>query len=68
MPDSNEANTECPKCSGRGKYADPARALVQVTCERCEGSGTVPEGSQQDDDQPAAEPRKVPFGQSPRKQ
>ena len=68
MPDRNEATTECPKCSGRGKYADPGRALVQVTCERCKGSGKVREGSEQGNDHPAPEPRKIPFGQSPQEE
>lgn len=55
---------DCPRCSGRGKYADPQQApLVQITCPRCEGSGRVPADSP--DEPPAQEPRKIPFGSSP---
>jgi len=34
---------KCPRCEGRGKYADPEKGpLVQITCPSCEGSGRVP--------------------------
>ncbi len=52
---------QCPRCRGRGKYADPRRdALVQITCTRCEGSGRVPADSP--DEEPVQEAKKVPFG------
>ena len=58
------SSKECPRCTGRGKYADPARGpLVQITCERCEGSGRVPVDST--DEAPAKEPTQIPFGSTP---
>ncbi|HEU0316126.1 MAG TPA: hypothetical protein VFR49_02285 [Solirubrobacteraceae bacterium] len=55
---------ECPRCSGRGRYADPSRdPLVRVDCESCDGTGRVPAGAP--DESPAEEPRQVPFGQRP---
>jgi DnaJ-class molecular chaperone len=55
---------ECPRCTGRGKYADPQRdPLVQITCERCEGSGRVPADSP--DEPPVKEATQVPFGTQP---
>lgn len=63
MSDTDETK-DCPRCRGRGTYADPKRGpLVQVTCDRCEGSGRVPAGSP--DEPPAKEPKKVPFGSKP---
>lgn len=55
---------DCPRCSGRGQYADPQRGpLVHITCERCSGSGRVPADSP--DEPPAKEPTQIPFGSSP---
>ena len=55
---------DCPRCEGRGKYADPARGpLVQITCELCDGSGKVPADTP--DEPPAKEPTQVPFGTDP---
>jgi DnaJ-class molecular chaperone len=59
----NDDTKDCPRCSGRGKYADPHRALVQITCPRCEGSGRVPADSP--DEPPAKEPTQIPFGHNP---
>ncbi len=51
----------CPRCSGRGKYADPTRdPLVSITCERCDGSGEVPADAP--DEEPVQEAKQVPFG------
>jgi DnaJ-class molecular chaperone len=59
MTDKGETKS-CPRCSGRGKYADPSSdPLVQITCERCDGSGSVPADSP--DEPPAQEPKQVPF-------
>ena len=56
---------ECPRCSGRGKYADPQHdPLVQITCPRCEGSGRVPVDSP--DEPPVKEPTQIPFGSAPK--
>jgi DnaJ-class molecular chaperone len=55
---------DCPRCSGRGKYADPQKGpLVQITCERCDGSGRV--SSDTPDEPPAKEPTQIPFGSNP---
>lgn len=63
MTEADETK-DCPRCEGRGKYADRQRGpLVQVTCERCEGSGRVPADSP--DEPPAKEPRKIPFRSQP---
>jgi DnaJ-class molecular chaperone len=62
MSDSDEK--DCPRCTGRGKYADPRRGpLVEVTCERCDATGRVPADTP--DEPPAKEPTKVPFGTQP---
>jgi DnaJ-class molecular chaperone len=61
---SADDTKDCPRCSGRGKYADPQRGpLVQIKCERCEGSGRVPADSP--DEPPAKEPTQIPFGSGP---
>lgn len=61
---ADEETKECPRCEGRGKYADRERdPLVQVTCERCDGSGKVPADSP--DEPPVEQPRQVPFGTQP---
>ena len=58
---SDDSAKDCPRCSGRGKYADRRRdPLVQITCERCDGSGRVPADSP--DEPPAKEAKKIPFG------
>jgi DnaJ-class molecular chaperone len=63
MSGSDETK-DCPRCSGRGKYADPQSGpLVQITCPRCEGSGRVPLDAP--DEPPAKEPTQIPFGQNP---
>ena len=55
---------DCPRCEGRGKYADPQRGpLVQITCARCEGSGKVAADSP--DEPPAKQPTQIPFGSTP---
>ncbi|MCA1689715.1 MAG: hypothetical protein LC720_04505 [Actinobacteria bacterium] len=60
MSDRNETK-DCPRCGGRGRYADPARdPLVRVECDRCDGSGQVPADAR--DEPPAQEPKQVPFG------
>lgn len=61
---AEEPTKDCPRCGGRGKYADPQRGpLVQITCARCEGSGEVPADAP--DEPPAQEPPKIPFGTRP---
>lgn len=66
MAENENAATEmCRQCEGHGKHGDVSKTLVQVTCDRCAGSGTVPKGSQTDADQHVNAPRKVPF-QGPR--
>jgi DnaJ-class molecular chaperone len=67
MAEGETAMTECPRCGGRGKYADPRRALVSVRCERCDGSGQVPADSVTDDDRPATVTKKVPWAPPPRR-
>ncbi len=63
MSDSEETK-DCPRCRGRGKYADPQRGpLVQVVCVRCEGSGRVPADAP--DEPPVEEPTQIPFGSKP---
>lgn len=63
MTTSNDTK-QCPRCSGRGKYADRQKGpLVQITCQRCEGSGRVPADSF--DEAPAKEPNQIPFGSEP---
>ncbi len=63
MTDTDDTK-DCPRCRGGGKYADPQRGpLVQVTCERCEGSGRVPVDAP--DEPPAEEPTQIPFGSNP---
>jgi DnaJ-class molecular chaperone len=58
---ATEEMKDCPRCQGRGRYADPGRdPLVRVNCERCHGSGRVPADSP--DEPPAEQPGKVPFG------
>ena len=55
---------ECPRCSGRGKYADPEKGpLVQITCALCDGSGRV--AADTPDEPPAQEPTQIPFGSDP---
>ena len=55
---------DCPRCEGRGKYADPQRGpLVRADCELCDGTGTVPADTP--DEQPAKEPTQIPFGTDP---
>jgi DnaJ-class molecular chaperone len=55
---------DCPRCGGRGRYADPARdPLVRVDCELCAGSGRV--SADTPDEPPAQEPKHVPFGDRP---
>ncbi|MDQ3849182.1 MAG: hypothetical protein M3296_01000 [Actinomycetota bacterium] len=62
MTGSDETK-DCPRCEGRGKYADPQRdPLVQINCERCDGSGRVPADSP---DEPPVRPKNVPFGSRP---
>lgn len=52
----------CPRCGGRGRYADPRRdPLVRVDCELCGASGRVPVDTP--DEPPADEPKHVPFGE-----
>ena len=64
MTDTDDTK-ECPRCSGRGKYADPQHdPLVQITCPRCEGSGRVPFDSP--DEPPVKEPTQIPFGSDPK--
>ena len=59
-----ENTKECPRCSGRGKYADPEKGpLVQITCESCDGSGRVPADAPAEP--PAKEPTQIPFGTDP---
>jgi hypothetical protein len=54
----SEQTKDCPRCGGRGRYADPRRdPLVR---ERCGGSGRVPADTP--DEPPAEEPKHVPFG------
>lgn len=61
---NNEDTKQCPRCEGRGKYADPQKGpLVQITCTSCEGSGQVPAGAP--DEPPAQEPTQIPFGSGP---
>lgn len=61
---ATDETKQCPRCSGRGKYADPQGGpLVQITCPRCEGSGLVP--SDAPDEPPAKEPTQIPFGSQP---
>jgi DnaJ-class molecular chaperone len=63
MADTDDTK-RCPRCSGRGKYADPGRGpLVQITCELCDGSGEV--AASTPDEPPAKEPTKIPFGMAP---
>lgn len=57
----SEATEECRQCEGHGKHGDVSKVLVQVTCDRCAGSGTVPKGSQTESDQYISAPRKIPF-------
>ena len=55
---------ECPRCAGRGKYADPEKGpLVRINCDLCDGSGTVPADTP--DEPPADEPTQIPFGSTP---
>jgi hypothetical protein len=55
---------ECPRCGGRGRYADPARdPLVRVDCELCGATGRVPRDTP--DESPAEEPKQMPFGSGP---
>lgn len=65
MPeDANQAGKDCTKCGGRGKYADPSKGpLVAVTCNRCEGSGKVPQDWE--DVPPMKEPKRARFGEGP---
>lgn len=58
---TNEATEECRQCGGKGKHADVSKVLVQVTCGRCAGSGTVLRGSQAGSEPPARAPKKIPF-------
>ena len=62
---TNAENTkECTRCGGRGKYADPETdPLVQITCESCDGSGRV--AADAPDEEPAEEPKQIPFGTNP---
>jgi len=62
---SSEQNTkDCPRCRGRGKYADPQKdPLVQITCQLCDGSGRV--SSDTPDEPPVKEATQIPFGSDP---
>lgn len=56
-----DATKDCPRCEGRGKYADPQRGpLVRITCSTCDGSGRVPADAP--GEPPAKEPTQIPFG------
>ncbi len=60
----SDDSKDCPRCDGRGKYADPKRGpLVQITCDLCDGSGRV--SADTPDEPPAKEPTQVPFGSNP---
>ena len=63
MPDDNQALKDCTKCGGRGKYADPSKTLVAIRCDRCEGSGKVPQDWK--DEPPAKEPTQTRFQAPP---
>lgn len=59
-----DATKDCPRCGGRGKYADPQRGpLVRVVCPTCDGSGRV--AADAPDEPPAKEPAQMPFGSQP---
>lgn len=59
-----DATKDCPRCGGRGKYADPQRdPLVRIECPTCNGSGRV--AADAPDDAPAKEPTQIPFGTQP---
>ncbi len=61
---ASDESKECPRCEGRGKYADPQRGpLVRITCPSCDGSGRVPADAP--DEPPAKEPTQIPFGSAP---
>jgi len=61
---SGDDTKDCPRCGGRGKYADPEKGpLVQITCQLCDGSGRV--SSDTPDEPPAQEPTQIPFGSEP---
>jgi DnaJ-class molecular chaperone len=60
MEGKEEATESCPKCGGRGKYADPSKALVSVTCDLCGGSGEAPEGGGEGG-KPIDPPKKVEW-------
>jgi DnaJ-class molecular chaperone len=61
---SGDDMKDCPRCEGRGKYADPRKGpLVRMTCALCDGGGRVPADTP---DEPAAdEPTQIPFGTGP---
>jgi len=60
----DDETKECPRCGGRGKYADRSRdPLVQINCASCDGSGRV--RADAPDEPPAQEPTQIPFGSQP---